>query len=95
MSPVCIQIHDKIPPRFLAKGYRSYTFNMMQCGQLGAAQGTLPAAAVDLGSCGKRIDIPFLKTGIVKHRVVLLEPEGQCPGAAFWWKQPVTALNLE
>lgn len=62
---------------------------------MGAAQGTLLAAAEHLGSCGKRIDIPFLKAGAVKHRVALLEPKGKCPGAAFWWKQPVTALNGE
>lgn len=50
------------------------------------AAGTLPAAAEDFCTCGKRISIPFLKTGIAKHRAVLLEPEGNCPGAAFWWE---------
>lgn len=62
---------------------------------VGAAQGTLPAAAEDFCRCGKRIDISFLKTGIAKHRMVLLEPERNCPGAAFWWKRPVTGLNLQ
>lgn len=48
VSPVCMHIHGKTSPRFLARGYKSYTLGMMQCGQSGAAQGTSPAAAEEL-----------------------------------------------
>lgn len=44
---------------------------------------------------GKWVNIPFLRKGIAKHHVVLLEAGGKCLGTAFWWKWLVTVLNLE
>lgn len=50
---------------------------------VGASWGTSPPAAEDFCTGGKRINIPFLKTGTAKQSVVLLEPEGNCPGAVL------------
>ena len=79
--------HDKIFFQVSRKELQGLRLQHDAAWRSDAAQGT---AAQGFGSGGKRISIPCFRAGIAKLRVVLLEPEGNGPGAAFWWKRLVT-----
>lgn len=99
VSPICVQIHVHLDLSMIKllpgqEAYRAYSSIRMWHSSW-VMLWAPPLLQLRILHGGKWVKIPFLKKGIAKHHVVLLEAGGKCPGTAFWWKWLVTVLNLE